>query len=97
MKNPKHAPGPWSIDLIDQYLITSDEDGLIVADIACEDRPDDELLYNSLLVAAAPDLLEALEKLADLMDAVISGEYKPDSNTGQPARIAIAKARGESL
>lgn len=97
MKHQTHTEGPWSVDPVDQYLITADKDGLVVADISCEDRLDYEQLYNSHLVAAAPDLLEALEKLADLMDAVISGEYKPDSYTGQSARIAIAKARGESL
>ena len=52
-------------------------------------------LANANLVAAAPGLLAALEELADLMDDVVNGEYSPDSFTTQPARIAIAKAKGE--
>ena len=47
------------------------------------------------LVAAAPDLLEALKKLADLVFS-----YKPEpgsvmSNVAHSARAVIAKAEGE--
>jgi hypothetical protein len=38
-------------------------------------------------------LLSALEELADLMNSVRSGDYKPDSFTCQPARRIIAEAR----
>lgn len=34
-------------------------------------------------------LLEAAEELADLMDDVVTGNYKPDSFTTQPIRNAI--------
>lgn len=37
---------------------------------------------------------EALEELADLMDDVRAGEYKPDSFTTQPAREALSKCGG---
>ena len=47
------------------------------------------------IIDAAPELLDALEELADLVDAIRDGEYTPDSFTTQPARAAIAKARGE--
>ena len=46
------------------------------------------------LIAAAPELLEELEELADFFDAMVDGEYTPDGFTTQPARAAIAKARG---
>jgi hypothetical protein len=45
--------------------------------------------------AAAGDMLEALKELADLYEATVNGDYKPDSFTLQPARAAILKA-GES-
>lgn len=51
---------------------------------------------NARLIAAAPDLLEALTELADLMDAAYNHDYEPDSFTTQPARIAIAKATGKN-
>lgn len=47
------------------------------------------------LVATAPELLDCLKELVDLMEAVIEGEYRPDSFTTQPARLAIKKAEGE--
>lgn len=50
---------------------------------------------NARLIAAAPNLLEALTELSDLMDGVMNGSYKPDSFTLQPARAAIAKATGQ--
>jgi hypothetical protein len=39
---------------------------------------------------ASVEVVEALSELADLMDAVRSGDYKPDSFTTQPARLALA-------
>lgn len=46
------------------------------------------------LIAAAPELYEALNELADLMQGVIEGDYKPDRFTLQVAKAALAKARG---
>lgn len=37
------------------------------------------------------ELVECLDELTDLMEDVKNGEYKPDSFTTQPARIAMAK------
>jgi hypothetical protein len=39
---------------------------------------------------ASVGVVEALSELADLMDAVRSGDYKPDSFTTQPARSVLA-------
>jgi hypothetical protein len=39
------------------------------------------------------DLLEALQELVDLMEAIQENSYFPDSFTTQPARTAIAKAQ----
>lgn len=47
----------------------------------------DEHAANALLIAAAPDLLEALESILCDCD--------PNSRIGRIARAAIAKARGE--
>jgi hypothetical protein len=39
------------------------------------------------------ELLEALQELVDLMEAIQENSYFPDSFTTQPARTAIAKAQ----
>ncbi|MFC6998031.1 hypothetical protein [Rufibacter roseus] len=52
---------------------------------------------NARLIAAAPELLEALEELSGLMQGVIEGDYQPDSFTLQLAKQAYYKATGNSL
>ncbi|WP_460044163.1 hypothetical protein [Pseudomonas sp. S2_H01] len=52
----------------------------------------DEALERAKLMAAAPELLEALQELRALMQGVIDGEYDPDFATLQIADAAIAKA-----
>jgi len=37
-------------------------------------------------------LRDALSELADLMDDVVEGTYKPDSFTTQPARITLGES-----
>jgi hypothetical protein len=43
---------------------------------------------------ATRELVEVLEELADIVDGFIAGEREPDSFTTQPARSALAKAKG---
>jgi hypothetical protein len=86
----KHTPGPWVYDGCWQDIVSCD--GKIIA-FASLDGEQSE--YDARLIAAAPELLEALEELSLLMDDVRNGEYTPDHLTTQPARAAIAKAKGE--
>lgn len=46
---------------------------------------------NALLIAAAPELLDALEELIDIIE---NGD-KLDSFTLQPAKCIVIKAKGE--
>ena len=96
----KHTPGPWVVfdDHPDKACFHIREDNCFdeIATIyryQCNPR---NTLADARLIAAAPDLLEALEELVDLFGGLVSGEYPPDGFTTQPARDAIAKARGES-
>lgn len=95
MSEAKHTPGPWRVGKGGPNMCPTvgTEKGLMVAMVAYGDSHPTQA--NARLIAAAPDLLEALEELADLFDAMVSGEYRPDSFTTQPARAAIAKAKGD--
>lgn len=89
-----HTPGPWQLRTVDQSLGTIETaDGKFIIANTCQLRANDyqsnhaERRANARLIAAAPDLLEALELIANTgMDA---------RQCMLTARAAIAKATGE--
>jgi hypothetical protein len=82
----QHTPGPWTI--ADKTDIR-DGDGLI-ARVATAWAGNGIINANARLIAAAPELLEALEKM--LGDFSTYGALEVEA---AKARAAIAKARGE--
>jgi hypothetical protein len=90
----KHTPGPWIVvegedDNGNACFIVDCQDGLnFDFAIATLHGSDDQA--NAKLIAAAPDLLEAL---ADLCYCV--GAAYGESHVYKEARAAIAKATGE--
>lgn len=100
----KHTPGPWHVDEppyeFNRYISgNAHKDGddwvsTSVAKVLGNATSRNVTEANARLIAAAPELLDAVKELADLMDAVRDGNYAPDSFTTQPARAAIAKATG---
>ncbi len=80
----KHTPGPWEVD---HDAIYCAESGDIIAEI---DFARDEYSANARLIAASPDLLEALEEARKRLNGagMLGG---PDD----PVNAAIAKAKGE--
>lgn len=86
MSNAQHTPGPWRTGGKDGRIIYA-ADGFAVADATVfHGRHEGEHSENARLIAAAPELLAALERIAEL-------SY--DSEATRVAREAIAKARGE--
>jgi len=92
-----HTPGPWKIG---QHLpitsigwsVTIAEDGSAIAYVLGDKNP--ELRANARLIAAAPDLLEALDDALHQMKQVCPGcEQWID---WAQAEAAIARAKGES-
>ncbi len=67
-----------------------------IADISPDDATYEEAIANAHLIAAAPELLEALETLADVCPC--QNGCAPDDMTcaTNKAKAAITKARGES-
>lgn len=67
---PLHTPGPW-LNRGPFRFITARTPlgGIVIADVVKTDqRPDAEADANAQLIAAAPDLIEALEALLALID-----------------------------
>jgi hypothetical protein len=88
-----HTPGPWHV--AGSIIVT--EAGQTIAQMQLStprDHPVIEKKANAHLVAAAPDLLGALEKtLFPLKTAALRGSYSAE-NAFIRAEKAIAKARG---
>lgn len=89
----KHTKGPWVV--FGDWGI-KDIDGRIIATFEAlnddlSNANSDESFANAELIAAAPDLLEALENLCDWFD----GETRESAHSRiDTARAAIEKAEG---
>jgi hypothetical protein len=85
MSNTKHTPGPWTIDekLEGQTCITSKQHGSFAEPIICRvfdssHVPLSEQDANARLIAAAPELLEALQMMANKVFGYGYGELTED-------------------
>lgn len=95
----KHTPGPWivgSYDFLDQQVHIDAPSG--DPDLGYKSLEGVAIAYgckakaNAMLIAAAPDLLEALEQFVAWVDAPRESAFS-DSQLAA-ARAAIAKAKG---
>ncbi len=94
MSNAKHTPGPWHTGIGKAGRIIYAADGFAVADATVfhgrhqGDGPSTTEVENARLIAAAPELLAALEAITNesvcLKAAIV-----------EQARAAITKAKGE--
>lgn len=75
----EHTPGPWVVGNVGEVVAG----GTTLADVYGDDEQAD---VDARLIAAAPDLLAALELLLP---------YLEDCRMDIEARAAIAKARGK--
>ena len=82
----KHTQGPWLVEGRAVYALNDDGYNRFSALVQDAHTPGDELEANARLIAAAPELLEALECLLEMGHA----------KAGDLARAALAKARGEA-
>ena len=93
----KHTKGPWNAtkfnpvtgEIDDCYLYV--EPGIAVIERKVKGR-DQHDTANARLIAAAPDLLEALEYCLDCL----GDEFALPADCQNNARAAIAKSRGEA-
>ena len=90
----EYTPGPWSMDRASHRWEIIGNDGLHIADVFryLEDNSFDEgTVGDARLIAAAPDLYEALVTLTHNGPIPQSGTEK---RAYQTATLAIAKAEG---
>ena len=103
----KHTPGPWqsqhAFDIDGVLTIIGNVDGpddgqyhyTRVADVA-DTRYDAEMLANARLIAASPDLLDALELMVSahpVCSHPMGGEGSPVRRQQEEQRAAVVKAR----
>lgn len=101
----QHTPGPWEID--DEYVKQSGNPDVGICRVLNMDKGGDKQWFrgpiteaNAHLIAAAPDMYEALKELY----AVVKGECPSllDEDSGGDSRLALeiesalAKAEGKS-
>lgn len=110
-----HTPGPWSVDGIggiqtdgvrDGYMVGSLEHRRIAVMYGGSSVPRNQRWANACLIAAAPDLLDALELLLVKYKYVcknfaepFADEVREDASRDEAwvtATNAIKKAKGES-
>lgn len=70
MDTKKHTQGEWVIDVPNRMGFAicgiGPKDGFIICDICNDGYGEEEQLANAKLIAAAPELLEALERFTRL-------------------------------
>lgn len=101
----KHSPGPWKIGFgcgdQDEYFTVVDRDGEAVTDYSVSNHDvamsHGQMVANARLIAAAPDLLAALERLTvHLSRYDLDGMFGHDEQfmcAVENATEAIAKAK----
>ena len=109
----KHTPGPWSVGEVshkkqrvdidsrsyDEFMDNQRWTGL-ARTYGCEDYPEkgsEAMMANARLIAAAPELLEALRGMLALDEEHHQRGHCDDDVCAEvrKARAAIAKAKGE--
>jgi len=89
-----HTPGPWNIWRIGKHKIpaiaNNNSGEKPPVDICTLDENNDNREADALLIAAAPDLLAALEEIYRL-----GGQFGKGQQMAEIARVAITKAKGE--
>ena len=101
----KHTPGPWKFgwESFDrEWAIVTTISGSIIANVTTETGPDAiskpaprkmPAEANARLIAAAPNMLDALREFVGAVDA---GTHFADLSVLQNARTAIALAEGRA-
>lgn len=89
MSGRKHTPGPWRV-IVRRNQTGTTHCFVVGGPSNTQIRPDGD---DATLIAAAPELLDALESVVDAVAKFVNGHE--DWAEIEAARRAIAKAKGE--
>jgi hypothetical protein len=114
IREGRHTPGPWKPDRKyglgrdgkwQDFKITGPDKRSICSCSPASKREGEQIEANAHLIAAAPELLEALEKLTPITKEILETIGTCDHSVGvcncdlimalEKSKTAIAKAKGE--
>jgi hypothetical protein len=93
----EHTPGPWRTEAVSDAVRVVSGSGrtkIILARCAPPQIPEAETHANARLMAAAPDLYDALDRIVRNCRDADCGDHCPNSCMFCQAHAAIAKAKG---
>ena len=98
----KHTPGPWLFDeerdaITTHNRITTGKTRIATVELGWAEPFESEQIANARLIAATPDLLEALQNIAEYWNQDQNETAMADAcwHAIHTAHAAIAKATGE--
>lgn len=98
MSERQHTPGPW--ELVERHAVIWHEDQVVAECPSDGGISDDARHANARLIAAAPEMLVALKKIAEGRGRFSLDQLEFASNviegSKEIALAAIAKAEGEA-
>lgn len=94
----KFTPGPWKVSLTDDTVVMDKDANAVAVAVGDYDTHYEVTEANARLIAAAPDLYEALQMLHDETADYIRLNHLGDPHHNQSmqlARAALKLAKGE--
>ena len=90
-----HTTGPWKVDSGEALKVRNNSGSIatVMQTHLTGRRSNDETMANARLIAAAPEMLEALHNMAELARPYMRDDVQLQAL--QDARAAITKATGE--
>lgn len=96
MMKTKHTPGPWTLDNLGTDIKIQASGAVEAIALVHDQQSTHGAEANAHLMSAAPEMLEALEKLLLLSDVALKQKHSLDCSIRRAARDAIRKAKGEN-
>src|SRR5689334_13577263 len=95
MTRPEHTPGPWRVRAQSGEIeIVADPEGRFSPECLVRIKGQRNAAANAALIAAAPDLLEALERLCRVMAVGSAGRNDREKGAAwEYAQAAIRRAK----